>query len=410
MLDSKAVFASRLEAIEIERPFQVSLRRGGIDTLAKFAYGPKCTPGSTDEGPFDSWLVTVLGVADTSAINPGQFAALRRLWHESHAVALSDIKSRIERTEDSLPRKLPVPERAARLEEQQRRLQGLRIDDVLEPAYSLVDYVCAMKDDDTLRYVDPAKCCSRTQELGGIKKEQFIKPTADGKVMMVNRDPDLAADLSSELKIRQALTRRSLALDQASLMSFKIGEDYHDYLFSLISMEVPTSHQKVTLEQLLTADAEVYAVMAQQCRSGITMNALGEKPMEKALEVARAHPVVLAMLQPLPKGSQTSPKREANARGASPYQKEKGGGKGKGKGKAKGKGRGASSGPNRPWPDEFKDCHHQTKKGHNICPDFQTERGCGFAQPGQYCKAGLHVCCKCLHAHSASKCSVLKIR
>ena len=415
VLDSKHVFEARLVAVGLDAGYQAKLKTKGINTMAKLAYGPRCVPGSGDETPFDDFLIRILDVNRIEDISDGEMSTLRRLWHEAHAVALSEVRNKLERTEESAPRKLPVPERAARLASQQARLVGLQINDFLEPSHALIDFVCSIKDDDTLKYVEPSKCTARTQELMGLKKEQFLKPDAAGKVVVVGRDQELFADLSSEMRVRQALTRRSLALDQVSLMTFEESEKYHDFLFALLTMEVPSTHHKISLHQILLADKQAWAVMAQHCRSGVSLRPDGTYPLQNALEEAKKHPVVTAMLQPLSASSGHSNrvahdshvKANVNPGGAAgPYSPRAGKGKGKG---GKPGGKGGKSGKNgqfmkREWPKELEGLNATTKKGTPICPDFQLSHGCGFAQAGRYCKAGLHICCKCLQTHSFSEC------
>lgn len=414
VLDSKHVFEARLVAVGLNVGYQAKLKAKGIDTMAKLAYGPRCVPGSGDETPFDEFLIRVLEVARIEDIPDGEMSTLRRIWHEAHAVAISEVRNKLERTEDSAPRKLPVPERSARLASQQARLVGLQINDFLEPSHALIDFVCSIKDEDTLKYVEPSKCTARTQELMGVKKEQFLKPDAAGKVVVVGRDQELFADLSSEMRVRQALTRRSLALDQVSLMTFEESEKYHDFLFALLTMEVPPTHQRISLHQILLADKQAWAVMAQHCRSGVSVRPDGTFPLQAALDEARKHPVVTAMLQPMTATS-SHPIRAAEVHGKGhaipreapgPYSPKSGKGKGKG---GKPGGKGGKPGKNgqfmkRDWPKELEGLNSTTKKGTPLCPDFQLPNGCGFAQAGRYCKAGLHICCKCLQTHSFVDC------
>ena len=53
---------------------------------------------------------------------------LRMLWFESHAIAISDMKARVERTSSDTPRQMPLAERMSRLKRQKEELKGLQID------------------------------------------------------------------------------------------------------------------------------------------------------------------------------------------------------------------------------------------------------------------------------------------
>jgi hypothetical protein len=77
-------------------------------------------------------------------------------------------------------------------------------------------------------------------ELVGVKKQSGIKVNAQGQVIIEDKPTILTTDISCEFRCRQALQRRSLALDQADLMGYHVLESYHDFLFSLLTMEVPS--------------------------------------------------------------------------------------------------------------------------------------------------------------------------
>ena len=196
--------------------------------------------------------------------------------------------------------------------------------------------------------------------------------------MVVGRDAEHFADMTSELRVRQALTRRSLALDQVALLNFDESERYHDFLFSLTTMDVPSTHVRVSLTQVLLADKQIWAIMAQHCRAGISTKPNGLQPMSAALEEARRHPIVMAMLQPLPSGKGKGPKGSKGSKDGQFMKRE--------------------------WPEDLKAFNTTTKKGIPLCPDYNQPNGCQHAGPGRYCKVGLHVCCKCLQTHSATTC------
>ena len=132
-------------------------------------------PGSGIYSALVGFLVGFSALSTQADIPAGQLACLRRLWYESHAVSLSDIRARIETTEDSPAIRLPTPERASRLASQQIRLAGVLIEGPLEPSHSLIDYVFGLKEAETLRYVDPAKCTSRAMELLGAISSLALK-------------------------------------------------------------------------------------------------------------------------------------------------------------------------------------------------------------------------------------------
>ena len=389
MLDSKLVFVTRLISAGIPTDVVDRLIAGKIDTLGRLAYGSAAQPFTGDDTPFVAMICAKLRQTEDEIRSDGM-GDLRRIWAESHTVAVAEIKHKVEATGESQPRKLPIPERAARLDAQMGRLAGVCINSRLEPSYSLCDAVEQMKQDEQLRYVSPESCNSRESELQGVRKEKF---EAD----------ETKADVSNEFRARLALQRRSLALDQSELMRYIESESYHNFLYDLILQPVPASHFPISLHQVLQADKFLWGRMSEYCRKGISRRADGSRPMEIAMGKARLDPVVIAMLQPLPK--------PAGGRGGGQQESD---GKGKGKGKEqkrkfesvsdggkKGKGRGKDKGPFIAMPKALIGMNARTKDNKRICFAYNIS-GC---DGGSECSKGAHVCCKCLGSHSQQNCS-----
>ena len=178
------------------------------------------------------------------------------------------MRALVEKTDDT-PVKMPQPEKVARLKAQQARLSGIKIEANLEPSHQLLDQVWQMRNDDTCRYLSPEVCTSRTQEAGGIKKETFIKADSAGQIHTVQKEEAQQADLSTEYRVRQALTRRALAFDNIGLMSFDKLEAYHEYLYSLVMTEALPTHFPITVDQVLRADKQLWMRLIQLTRDGI---------------------------------------------------------------------------------------------------------------------------------------------
>lgn len=412
MLDSAPVFASRLRDLQIPDNYHDALKGNGIDTLGRFAYICTLQPGtSADDGPFVKALLKALNLMQEDELAQGELSAFRRLWVEAYTVSISEIRSRVERTEDTAPKKLPQPERVSRRSNQQTRLPGIKIVGLLEPANCLVDYCQNLREDNVLQYVDPSKCVSRDQELHGHKSEKFLKSDPHtGAVTEVNRDIDLFADLSSEYRVRNALIRRSLAMDQVDLLPFDEQEAYHDYLFNLIASEPLSTHHAISMEQALRADRRVWFKMAELTRDGIVpklINVGKSYPLVTALKMAMIDPIVSASLQPLPKSSSSSSRNSPyDWTGGSPKQTKSGKGvkndskHGKGKGKSNKTGK-ASKGV----PSELEGLRMTTAKGGRYCFSANLPAGCSFAKFGGQCKSGFHACMGCgLSDHGYQTC------
>ena len=121
--DSSAVFLQRSKDIGLHEDVIKSFQDNGLDTMAKFAFSCNFAPGNSDDKPFKDLIAKVLG-RDATLVEE---SCLRRMFNESYATVAADIKSQTEQTNEESLRKLAPADRAARLEEQQKRLTGLDI-------------------------------------------------------------------------------------------------------------------------------------------------------------------------------------------------------------------------------------------------------------------------------------------
>ena len=162
MLDSVPVFQARAQSVGLSEPVIQALQAAGVDAMSKLAYVSSNQPGSSTDTDFVATITALAGFDDSgNKIPAGVLACLRRLWYESHAVSLAEIKSRIERSDEAPMKKLPLPEREARRKSQQVALNGVRIEKHLEPSHALVDALFTMKEEEILRYVEPCQCTCR---------------------------------------------------------------------------------------------------------------------------------------------------------------------------------------------------------------------------------------------------------
>jgi hypothetical protein len=401
-LDSKPVFEARLRSIDVPNHIFEKLRDEGIDTLAKLAFLTGAQPGASDDDKFVDSISKVLGFDANNPIPMGLLAGLRRAWFEAHTVAVAEVRQKLERPEDA-PKKLPLPEREVRRQSQQLRLVGVPVEGSTEPSHALVDMVFAMRDDDVVRYIEPMYCTTRTQELKGIKKEVSLRiDQMTGNVKQQVKETLIATDISNEFKLRTALQRRSLALDQLDLVPYEQSEKMHSYLFELTQKDVPSSHNPITMEQVMIADRQIWLYMAEHCRTGLTKDAMGVYPMAEAMKQALQDPIVLSLLQPLPRASSyaKAEKSMSNPGHRSEPYESKGKSKSRAKGKSKGKGKSRQS-----VPSVLRGGSATNREGYPICFNHNIS-GCSEAKNGERCNRGLHVCCKCFsEEHTFQTCS-----
>lgn len=198
----------------------------------------------------------------------------------------------------------------------------------------------------------------------------------------------------TSLHFQKALTRRAIAYEFAQLISFDVSRRYCDMLIKHLGREHPPGYSATTLAQLIKADQQVWAKLAE-AGSDIRRNNAGELPLDKllisSLESYEISFYLLPMVTPNQGSSWTSSSR------VSPYDDNpKGKGKGKGKGKKKTKGEHVQT-----WvPPKLRGGRPTNQAGNPICFNYNLE-GCDAAQPGSACPRGLHICCKCFkHTHS----------
>lgn len=413
IIDSVPTFASRCLGLKVTALQVAALAAAGYDTYGSFSFFVPFQNGSPDDTMLNANLAAALG-AEVSAVDMGKF---RRLLFEAHALMMADTRGKIERTEDSAPRKLPAPERAHRLAIQATRLApALIISDWNEPSHSLLDAVQQQMDESQLKYMPVESCTCRLQEISGIKKVPTTMTDKNGFIRVGEVPEELTLICGGDLfKVRQALLRRALAYDQSGIIRFEIMELWHNHLLEALQRDPPPGHRRVTLEQMLLADREIFIRMIESCRSGLLPDVVtGVGPADSAMSRLQLDARITVFLLPLPGSAASAPKvegtsvpgvpgqgtsrialrrkrqREESLAAQPSVQSGKGGAKGKGsKGKGKkGKGKGAS------MPAGLEGCVNRIN-GASICYGFNLGN-CPHTTiaAGSACEKGLHKCCK----------------
>lgn len=113
---------------------------------------------------------------------------------------------------------------------------------------------------------------------------------------------ELKADTSSDLRLKYALQRRSLALDHARLCDYDKLEKWSAILLEAYSKSAIDGYKKVTSDQIQHADMETFKFLIRRTCAGVRPS-LKSIPVEEALEAGMAAPEIRLRLQPLPVGS-----------------------------------------------------------------------------------------------------------
>ena len=386
LTDSEPNFRSRCLALGMAEDLVNSLATSGINTIAKFAFSSSYVPGMSDETPFTSAIESSIGRSPTV----GELAALRRLFHECYALTASELKSSAERVEDAPVRKLAQPERADRLEKQQKKLPGLNIAGKLEPSDRLVDRCQNMYDENRLHYLELTKCTSKEQEILNATQREDRHVTIDGAgvVKVKDKEAKFEADFSNDMLLRLCMMRRGLALDQCNILEYKLHDSWIEKILDCRLEQPPEGYQRISLQQAIQADRKLFLKLAELTRGGIQLTVLG-RPVDNSFERAMNHPDVLHLLQPMPasKGqpsqSSTSSSTTAAPQRPGPYNRPI-----EGKGKS-GKMQGSLT---IKMPQGLEGGVPGTRSGNAICFDHNLNK-CHLPVERGRCRKGLHICC-----------------
>ncbi|CAE7270056.1 SLC24A2 [Symbiodinium sp. CCMP2592] len=321
-----ANFSSRAAKLGLKAEVLQLLVDGGVNTLAKFAYVSSFIPGQSDEGPFVTSIKDLLKRDATV----GELSVLRRLHSEAFALVAAELKSQVERTTDAPARSLAAPDRADRLARQVVRYPGLTIAGPNEPSDRSVDKCCQMYENNRLTYLPLSWCMSKDDETRNSRDKEDRTLTVDnsGNVHIKNADIRGEADLSTDLLLKFALTRRGLAMEQAGLLGFKEHEKWAERLLHSRYREVPSGYTRVSIQQLLQADKQLFVTAANECRSGVQVTETG-RPLDGAWMRCADLTEVSHLLAPLA----SPPPAKIPFERPTPYGRGKGRGKGSGKGK-----------------------------------------------------------------------------
>ena len=280
--ESEPVFASRCERVGLGEDDVKKLKGQGLTTLAKVAFCCSYTPGSGDDSELIKCLDAALGVASTL----GQKASFRRLFHEAFSVTAQEMRSMVEQTEESAPRKLSVPERSERFDAITKRLPGLPIRNRLEPSDSVIDRFVGIYEANRLAYVEWDKLTSKEHEmLCTTREETVLSIDAQGKLTRSPKMPEPILRQScfssrrcsggeSPWRWRTCLT--SICTASERLMSARLDS-------------APATHVVPSFGQLQLADRKLFQILAEHSRSGPQATLKG-RPLDLIFETTWLSP------------------------------------------------------------------------------------------------------------------------
>ena len=222
----------------------------------------------------------------------------RRLFYESHTLAIQDLRTRLESRDSQEPRKLAMPERMDRLGRLKAALAGITMDAQMEPSHALVDRVVAMAEEQSVYYIDLSLCTSRESEVNMLRKEPILEFAADGSIKLAKKNKEASADVVGELRVRMCMQRRSLAFEMANIATYQTLEEFTAKIFGMITRQPISGFRSISLSQVVAADQALWQVVAQETRGKI-LTVGSPKPIDAAVTSAKDSAEAMYNLLPL---------------------------------------------------------------------------------------------------------------
>ena len=404
LVDSEAAFEQRLNEVMSSVDARHAILAGGIRTFSSLAFASGTPQNPPSDEAFRAFADTILPMG----YNMASYSAFRRLHFESSTLVVAQLKARVTGEQDEGKQKLPIVEKQARLADQKRRLQGIDIEGELQPSYHLVDAVNAMIETSSVLWIAPSKATSRDQEIQhGAKSLPSVVQLEQHTLKLAPSDAGFEADCSNSIQLQWCLQRRALALDQVRLSSWECQSKWIGQLLTTLNTPPPPNHSKITLEQLIKADKQLWTELAKLFTGAVVAaSGLGAPPFDDHINRLRNDPRVTMFLLPMPSFSKDN-KGSTTSQSAAP---SSGTPKPKVAPKKKFK---ATKRAEKSKPEALQGMDTVTKEGLNVCWSYNMEGGCqatlvSGSKPPK-CAKGLHVCAFCHKPnHSQLVCNLKK--
>ncbi|CAE7029174.1 unnamed protein product [Symbiodinium sp. CCMP2456] len=408
LVDSTAAFKQRCHDVD-GSALLTALEAQGITSFASLAYACGTPQDRPTQAEMDAFAARILGAAPRL----GDIALLKRLLFEACTYVIAQLRQSVQGETSETPRKLPLAEKAARAEDQKRRLVGVHIERDMIPSHALVDLCCHMLDVG-VTWISPGKCTSRESEIQLSTKDQSrVFRLEDNSLKVGSDQPKDTASFDSPIKLQWCLQRRGLALDQARVMSWAQHERWVHCLLHALTKDCPSGFHKPDMNRIVQADREAWLIMASEVKS-LKVTAAGDFPLGVALDALRTDPRITMYLMatwgrapdvkpvdvdhPPPvhnkpgEGLSRSAKRRRRLKAAASSRTTTPTGK--------------ASSAARTMPAELKDAHQKAEDGTPICWDHNCG-GCKNKTEGDppRCNRGVHICAYCRRVgHSFRNC------
>lgn len=391
LLESEAQFASRAKEIGLANDVVEELKNAGVATLSHLAFAVGQPGQALVPAEVDRFLTNVLGRAPLIS----ESTAIRRLAFEAQTLLIASLRQIVEQRDDGTPKRIGTAERESRMNAIKAELGGLTIAEENEPSHALLERACQVHESNNLKYIEPAVCTSRAQEVQGGSKSKELS-FEGGSLVIKDKDDKLVAPTSSELQFLHAMTRRGIAFKFAKLMTYQQHNEWTTFLLQAMQREAPPGYAKPSLRQIMLCDKAAFTRLASTV-SQVRALADGSFPLGVALLKLKQDPMITLYLAPLARtvANPGAPSRDGAYGAQRPQRSQTSGGKSKGKGK---------KGKTPPLLVQLKGKWRRTSSGEPLCFAYNIG-GCDQALDGQKCPKGWHLCAepRCLMDHPLPK-------
>lgn len=387
LVESNAAFTQRCNEIDDTGQFATALAGQNISTFSGMAFSLGTPQAPPSDQQFNTLSQAVFGAGATL----GQTAMLRRLHFESTTLMIASVKQKVDSEAadkaDSVKR-IPMAEKRHRLEQQERRLAGIKICGELEPSHQLLDLANNILETGALVWIAPSRCTKRADEVQLAIKERPSAVQVENQQLRVSQVPEeFRADHGSEIKLQWCWQRRGLAMDQCRLLSWNVHDAWVHQLFRTLSQTAPPGFSQVKVEQLVRADRELWTLLAQETKGSLKPNAAGDIPLDAMVQRLCQDPRITMFLLPTPAGTKVVDKEAATKKPSTgaPAQAA-----------AKSTNKRRKTRAEKSCPEELRKFNLKCEHG-PICWAYNMKSGCKNQTSGKpsRCAKGYHACANC---------------
>lgn len=163
----------------------------------------------------------------------------------------------------------------------QAGLAGIEISGEQEPAHCVLDKACKIYESNTLKYLDPASCVSRSHEIQGTTKNRELT-FENGSFVLKTGDDKLSSPTDSEIKVHYAMVRRGFAFPFARLMSYSQHCQSSHSCSMRFTEKLPPGYLRPSLAQILQCDKAAWSRLSSMTTE-LRQRADGSYPLGEAL-------------------------------------------------------------------------------------------------------------------------------